>query len=83
MPVRFEIYADFECILKKTDGDTDCSSNSSYKRKYQDHVPCSFGYKLVCVDNKFSKRIFRTEEKMLLINLSSQFLKNIIIVEEL
>ena len=23
--------------------------------KYQDHIPCSFGYKLVCVDNKFSK----------------------------
>ena len=23
--------------------------------KYQDHIPCSFAYKPVCVDNKFSK----------------------------
>ena len=23
----------------------------------QDHVPCSFAYKLVCVDDKFSKEI--------------------------
>ena len=27
------------------------------KKKYKDHVPCSFAYKLVCVDNKFSKPI--------------------------
>ena len=26
-------------------------------KKYQDQVPCSFVYKLVCVDNKFSKPI--------------------------
>ena len=26
-------------------------------RKYQDHIPCSFAYKLVCVDNKFSKSV--------------------------
>ena len=25
--------------------------------KYQDHIPCSFAYKLVCVDNKFSKPV--------------------------
>ena len=27
----------------------------SYTNKYQKHVACSCGYKLVCVDNKFSK----------------------------
>ena len=27
------------------------------QKKYKDHVPCSFAYKLVCVDNKFSKPI--------------------------
>ena len=27
----------------------------SYTRKYQDRIPCSFAYKLVCVDDKFSK----------------------------
>ena len=55
--VPFKIYADFECIFKKVDSDIECSSNSSYTRKYQEHVPCSFAYKVVCVDNKFSKKI--------------------------
>ena len=27
----------------------------SYTKKYQDHTPCSFAYKLVCVDDRFSK----------------------------
>ena len=33
------------------------------QKKYQDHIPCSFGYKLVCVDGKFTKPIvvFRGE----------------------
>ena len=57
IPVLFKIYADFECILEKVDGDIECSSNSSYTRKYQNHVPCSCAYKVVCVDNKFSKKI--------------------------
>ena len=57
IPVPFKIYADFECILEKVDGDIECSSNSSYTRKYQNNVPCSFAYKVVCVDNKLSKKI--------------------------
>ena len=55
--VPFKNYADFECILEKVDSDIECSSNSSNTRKYQNHVPCSFAYKVVCVDNKFSKKI--------------------------
>ena len=27
------------------------------QKKYQDHIPCSFAYRVVCVDNKFSKKI--------------------------
>ena len=52
--VPFKIYADFECLLKGCDVgiNHDCFS---YTSKYQDHVPCSFAYKIVCVDNKFSK----------------------------
>ena len=57
IPVPFKVYADFECILDKVDGDIECISNCSYTRKYQNHVPCSFAYKVVCVDNKFSKKI--------------------------
>ena len=53
----FKIYADFECIFKKVDGDIIDANNGSYPKKYQDHVLCSFAYKVVCVDNKFSKKI--------------------------
>ena len=54
--VPFEIYADFECILKRVRGSH--KNNGSYTEKYQDHIPCSFAYKVVCVDNKFSKKVF-------------------------
>ena len=26
-------------------------------QKYQCHIPCSFAYKVVCIDDKFSKLI--------------------------
>ena len=29
--------------------------NESYTKKYQKHVACNYGYKLVCTDDKFSK----------------------------
>ena len=29
--------------------------NESYTNKYQKHVACSYGYKLVCVDGKINK----------------------------
>ena len=32
-------------------------NNGSYTEKYQDHIPCSFGYNVVCIDNKFSERV--------------------------
>ena len=31
------------------------TQNESYNNKYQKHVACSYDYKLVCVDDKFSK----------------------------
>ena len=56
IPDPFKIFAGFECILEKIDGDIEYSSNSSYTKKYQNHFPCSFAYKVVCVDNMFSKK---------------------------
>ena len=58
IPVPFKIYADFECNLKSVE-----SYEGSYSKKYQDHIPCSFAYKLVCDDNEFTKPIivFRGE----------------------
>ena len=48
------IYADFESILEHEDNGKQ-NPNESYTHKYQKHVACSYGHKLVCVDDKFSK----------------------------
>ena len=58
IPAPFKIYADFECTLESVE-----SYEGFYSKKYEDHVPCSFAYKLVCVDDKFTKSIvvFRVE----------------------
>ena len=60
-PVSFKIYADFECSLKTVESYE--VSYSKKKKKNQDHVPCSFAYQLVCVDDEFAKPIvaFRGE----------------------
>ena len=55
LPVPFKVYVDFECILKGVKS-TD-KNNGSYTEKYKDHIPCSFAYKVTCVDNKFSKKV--------------------------
>ena len=52
IPVPFKIYADFECNLESVE-----SYEGSYPKKYQDHIPCSFAYKIVCTDDRFSKPI--------------------------
>ena len=69
IPVPFKIYADFECNLKSVE-----SYEGFYSNKYQDYVRCSFGYKLVCVDDKFNKSIvvFRGE------NAAYEFIKAIL-----
>ena len=51
--VPFKIYADFECNLKGVE-----SYEGSYTKKYQCHVPCSFAYKVFCIDDRFTKPIF-------------------------
>ena len=28
-----------------------------YNEKYQDHIPCSFAFKVFCIENKFSKKV--------------------------
>ena len=50
----FMIYANFGSILVPEDN-VKQNPNEPYTEKYQKHVTCSYGYKLVCVDNKFSK----------------------------
>ena len=50
----FLIYADFEKILLHEDNGKK-NPNESYTNKYQKHAPCSYGFKLVCAGDKFSK----------------------------
>ena len=54
--VPFKIYADFESVLKEVKSN-DRNNNSSYTEKYPKHIPCSFAYEVVCIDDKFSKLV--------------------------
>ena len=52
LPVPFKVYADFERNLKKIE-----CYEGTYTKKYHEHVPCSYAYKVVCIDDRFSKPI--------------------------
>ena len=69
IPVPFKIYPDFECNLRGAD-----CCEGSYTKKYQDHIPCSFAYKVVYIDDRFTKRIivYRGE------NAAYEFIKAIL-----
>ena len=82
--VSFKVNADFDCNVKRIRS-SDRAGNSLYTEKYQAHIPCSFTYNVVCVDNKFSKLVafYREKnEKMQFIGLLKQFLKSMIIAGE-
>ena len=67
LPVPFKIYADFECNLKDIEiYEGGCTKN-------YDRIPCSFAYKIVCVDDRFIKLvvIYRGE------NAAYEFIKAI------
>ena len=57
LAMTFKIYADFEYILKGVERN-DKNNITSYTEKYQDHVLCSFAYKVVCIDDKLAKQLF-------------------------
>ena len=67
IPVLFKTYADFECNLERVE-------SYDILLKYQDHIPCSFAYKFVCVDGELTKPIvvFRGE------NAAYEFFKAIL-----
>ena len=69
LSVSFKIYADFECNLRDVE-----IYESSYTKKYNDHVPCSYTYKVVCIDDKFSKSIVVFRGK----NAAYEFIKAIL-----
>ena len=69
LPVPFKIYADSECNLRDVE-----ICEGSYTKKYHEHVPCSFAYKIVCIDDRFTKSIvtYRGE------NSADEFIKAIL-----
>ena len=69
IPVPFKIYANFECNLQTVE-----SKEGSHAKKYQDHIPCSFTSRLLCIDDKFTKPIvaFRGE------NAAYEFIEKIL-----
>ena len=60
--VSFKIYTNFESVLKVIKSNNR-SNNTSYNENYQKHIPCSFAYKDVCVNDRPSEPVV-TEEKM-------------------
>ena len=75
----FMIYVDFESILGPEDNGKQ-NPSESYTNKYQKYVACSYGYKLVCVDDKFSKPFISYLGKMLFTILLAVWLKKVTIV---
>ena len=48
----------------------------SYTAKYQDHIPCSFAYTLVCVNDKYSKDVVLYRVKNAVYKFIQSTLKN-------
>ena len=69
LPVPFKVYADFECNLQNTE-----IYESFCTKKYHDHVPCSYAFKVVSMDNRFSKSIVVYRGK----NAAYEFIKAIL-----
>ena len=65
----FKIYADFECNLQDTG-----VYEGSCTKKYHDHVPFNYAFKVVCIDNRFSQPIFVYRNK----NAAYEFIKAIL-----
>ena len=55
----FMIYADFESSLVSQDN-VKQNQEKTYTNKYQTYVGYRYGYKLVCVDDKFSRFLSHT-----------------------
>ena len=51
--------------------------SESYTNKYQKHVACSYGHKLVCVDDKFSKLFKSYTGKDVVYNFISNMIEEI------
>ena len=57
----FKIFADSEPALKRIHSD-DTNNNNTYTERYIAHIPCSFVYKVVCIDIDLASQLFFKEE---------------------
>ena len=83
LPAPFKIYADFECILRPTlsKGVNKRDKNVSHTEKHQYHIPCSFAYKVVCVDDRFSKDVVLYSGKNAAYKFIEAILRSMITIE--
>ena len=58
IPVPFNIYTKFESNLKSVE-----IFEGSHSKKYEDHLSCSFAYKLICVNDKFTRPVVVFRDK--------------------
>ena len=72
LPFPFKLYADFECNVKGVKSND--KNNALYNKKCQDHVPCSFAYKVLWIDDRFSKPVLLYRGK----NSVSKFIETIL-----
>ena len=70
----FIIYTGFESILVSEENEKQ-NPNDSFTNKYQKHVACRYGYKLVCPNDKFSKSFKSYLGKDFVYNFISSFIE--------
>ena len=56
LKVPFVIYADFESITQPIE-QAERDPSQSYTDGYQVHIPCSFAYKVVCIDERYTETV--------------------------
>ena len=61
------IYANFE-IISVPENNGKQTPEESYANKYQKHIACTYEYKLVCIDDKFSKPFKRYLDEYVVYN---------------
>ena len=72
LPVPFKIYANFECNLRNVE-----IYEGPYTKKYHEHVPCSYAYKVICIDDRFSKSTIIYRGK----NAAYEFIQAVVLKE--
>lgn len=66
LQTRFIIYAEFKPNLKEVQKPNKYNSDVSYTDKYQTYIACSYGYKVVCANDRFSKTAIILRQKCIL-----------------